>query len=279
VTTTLTAFPAGTPAPYVLVEIDDVPAAAATVTVWRSVGGRQWRVRGMIRIAADGASGLDFEAPFGVEMAYRVEHFDASGAFIGWSDPEVVTLTGLAGSHAWAHNPLDPTTSVQVTMMRDAARSLVRPIPVKKIQIPKRSVAVTLLGTRQGLSGVRLDCYSESLENADRFDALFGGYDDSTVAIVCFRADPAMRLPPTLFVTVAEPEQIPYTYLGNDSVKWRLQGDEASPPAEALVVALLEYADFTAFYSEAPYGDYAAFTAAYADYTQASRDYSISGSA
>ena len=42
--------------------------------------------------------------------------FDAVGDFIGWSELEVVTLTGLVGPDAWAHNPLDPTTSVRVKL-------------------------------------------------------------------------------------------------------------------------------------------------------------------
>ena len=52
--------------------------------------------------------------------------------------------------------------------------------------------------------------------------------------------------------------------------------DEVAPPVEAVIRALLDYADFEAYYSDVG-GDYAAFTAAYADYAQAQVDYSIAG--
>lgn len=274
-TLTLTIDPAGDPSPFIDVLAEDFPGGVETVTVWRTVAGRAFKVRGLVGVSAGGTvTTRDFEAPFDVESSYRVEQFDSAGEFVSWSDPEVATLTG--DGRTWIHNPVDPATAVQVDMLSTAADELVRPIDSEVFRIRGRSAGVTLFGTRWGLTQVVLDCLTHSLLDAARFDALFGGYDDSeTVPILCIRTPPAMLLPPTLFAVVAAPRQIAWDNTDPlETVKWGLVGDEVSPPAEAVVIALLGYDDFTAFYA-----DYDAFEAAYTDYQEAQRDYSIAGTA
>lgn len=266
--------PDTTAAPFVQVDVTP-PGGAEFVTVWRTAGGREFKVRGLVNVVADGASARDYEVPIGTEASYRPQYFDADGEFVAWGTPVTVTIPAEPDSYAWVHNPLDPSTSVRVVMRGNAANKLSRPLNTQTFRVPGRSAAVALVGTRSGLQSVVLDCETDTLIDADRFDALFGGYDDdATVPILCWRTNPAMRLPPTLFALIVDPQQIPHTQFGHEFVDWKLSGDEVSPPAEALVVALLDYADFTAFYAT-----YAAFTAAYTDYTEASRDYSIAGTA
>lgn len=271
-----------TATPYVRVDVNTVPAAAVTLTGWRTVAGREMKVRGLVDVAADGASVLDYEAARGVESSYRVQYFNSAGEFIGWSTPEVVTLPATGAVYdAWFHNPLDPSTSVKVELRGQGERSLRRPIDVETFRPANRSVGVAIFrGPRRGFEGLVLDCMTTSVEDETRFDALFGGYDDATVPIVCIRAAPQAKLPPVLFALIADPQMAPYDGADFDALMpWRLTGNEVAPPAAALVVALLSYADFTAFYTALGAGDYAGFTAAYLDYTEASRDYSIAGAA
>lgn len=276
--TTITLDPQspGSTAPYIDILAESFDPGTDTVTVWRTAGGRSFRVRGLVGVSAAGTVTIrDFEAGTGVESSYRVEQFDSAGDFIAWSDSEVAELPDTA-PYAWFHNPLDPSTAVKVRMLNGAAGVLAREVDAEQLRPIGRSVGVAYFGARRGLGRVVLDCIVETEADADAFDALFGGYDDvSTVPILCIRTPPAMRLPPTLFALIGIPEQIPLDFAGGgEATKWALLGDEIAPPPEAIVTSLLGYDDFTAFYS-----DYAAFTAAYPDYRDATRDYTIAGTA
>lgn len=275
-TLALTAYPDGEPAPYVDVLAEDFDPGVETVTVWRVVGGRSYRVRGLVRVSSGGIVTVrDFEVGLGVTSQYRVQQFDGAGEFVSWSDPEPVAMPDPE-PFAWIHNPLDPSTSLRVRMLAPVGDELLRPVNVEVLRAQGRSLGVSFFGARSGLQKVVLDCLTETAADAARFDGLFGGYDDlDTVPILCIRAPRSTHLPATMFAAVADPVQAPFNFgEGGEDTVWRLTGDEVSPPPEAVVTSLLGYDDFTAFYS-----DYAEFTAAYADYREAQRDYSIAGTA
>lgn len=257
------------PAPSVEILVDDIPAGVDTFTVTRTAAGRTFRVRGLVgALAAGGASQRDYEAPFEVPLTYQAEWFTA-GLSVGFSDPTTITLPGLDAGRAWFHDPLTPDSSVCVQLLNGAAAEIVRSSESDSLSVPRRSVGFVLPGTRGGVSGVVLDSYTETREDSERFDALFGGYDSDSLSIVCVRTLPETWLPPTLFAYVGSPAQRP---LGTDgeSVYWALTGDETTPPAPAFITPLLTYADFTAFYDS-----YADFADSYGTYLDASRDYGI----
>lgn len=269
----VTAAPTGTPSPFVDVLVDVIPDGVSRVTAWRVVGGRRFKARGLVDVlAAGGVTVRDYEAPFLVPSNYQVEYFDAAGSTTGYSDTATTTLTGLAPNEAIFHNPLDPASAVRVTLVQGAAASINRSTEGAVAQMPGRSVGLTFPGTRSGVQGVVLDCYTATREDGERFDALFGGYDSDALSIVCVRSRPETWLPPTLFAFVGKPGLQP---IGNDgeAVRWALSGDETTPPTPAVITPLLTYEDFTAFYSS-----YEVFGSSYPDYLTASRDYSVKGS-
>jgi hypothetical protein len=269
---TLTPSWSSRPAPFVEILVDGIPAGVDSFTVYRKVGGRTFPVRGMVKaLAAGGASQRDYEAPFNVRMTYLAEWF-TDGLSVGFSEPVTTTLYGLEEVWAWFHNPLDPQSSVKVRLLLGAAAQIVRNTDGTVLSIPGRSVGLTLPGTRGGVKQVVLDCYTDTKEDTEKFDALFGGYDDDALSIVCVRALPETWLPPTLFAFVASPVKRP---LGNQGQRatWGVTGDETVPPAPAFITPLLTYQHFTDFYAA-----YDQFTAAYPTYLDASRDYSIVGS-
>lgn len=274
-TVTITPMAVTAPSPNVEVFLSAVDAGVATVTVWRTVRGRTMKVRGLVNVpAASGVSGLDFEVPPGYAASYSAQQFDSSGNFVSYTTPVAVTLPDLGRNLAWFHNPLDPTTAVQMKMAEGSGAALVRATNASVQAVQGRSVGVAMFGVRGGLKQVVLDCVAETAAQADAFDALFGAYDDvTTVPILCIRTPSIMRLPSPLFAVVGDPAQMPANFAnGGSATQFGLTGDEVSPPPEAVVVTLLGYDDFTAFYA-----DYAAFTAAYPDYQTATRDYSIAG--
>lgn len=271
-TISVTAFPAGTPRPFVEVVVDSVPVGTVRLTVWRVVKGRRFKVRGMVNsLAAGGVTERDYECPFMVEASYQAEFFDALGLPLGYSETVTATLTGLGADEAWIHNPLDPSSAVKVRMLAGAAAEITRSTAATTALIPGRSVGLSFPGTRTGVTGVALDCYTATRDDGERFDALFGGYDSDALSIVCVCTRPEMWLPPTLFAFVSKPGMRP-NRSGGEDLQWVFTGDETTPPTPAVITPLLTYDDFTAFYST-----YVAFTAAYPDYLTASRDYSVIG--
>lgn len=275
-TITLAEEPTGTPAPYVDIIVDDFPVGVSTVTVWRTAKNRAFRVRGLVNVSTAGVVTIrDFEAPWGVELSYRAEQFDSSGNFVSWSDAETITLTAPDVDVAWLHNPFDPSTSVRVDVTIGAARDVVRPNNAELFRPKGRSAPIVISDTRSGVTGVLLTVTTVTLNDADKIDDLFGGYDDGTVPIIVIRTHPLFRLPQPFFAYCDQPRMLAAaTRAGGEFVDFELTADEVAPPVEASVTALLDYADFTAAYA-----DYAAFTAAYADYAEATRDYSIAGTA
>lgn len=261
------------PAPFVDVLLEDIPAGVDTFRVRRTADRRTQLVRGMVDLPnLGGASKRDFEAPFGRPVTYQAEYFTA-GISTGFSAAVSTSLYGLTGSWAWFHDPLDPRTAVKVRLLRDAAGELTRGIDSSAFAVPGRSVGITMPGMRGGLQKVVLDCFTETREEAEKLDALFGAYDDeNALAIICVRSLPETWLPGTLFAFVGAPTLRRVDSLGKKA-KWGLVGDETTAPAPAFITPLLTYADFTAFYDT-----YADFTAAYPDYLTASRDYSIASS-
>jgi hypothetical protein len=267
------------PAPRVDVFLQDAPTFLSSFTVWRTAEGRTFRVRGLVAIST--ASGIgtvqDYEAPFGILATYRAEFFDSTGASVGFTDDFSVTLNPLAMEawSAWFHNAIDPASSVKVELQGQDRQVLKRPLDYEIFRVRGRSVGVAVFnGGRHGYEGLVLDCVTLTAADESRFDDLFGEYDDDeTVPIICVRSMPGSRLPATLFAVVGSPaKDFPDGANLGERMWWSLVGDETAPPPEAFVVALLSYADFSAFFSS-----YASFTSSYSSYTAATRDYTKAG--
>jgi hypothetical protein len=245
----LTVFVDAAPCPRVLVSFGRLLAGAAFVTVYRIGGGRTFRVRGAVMAAAAGSfARFDFEVPFGLQVFYRAEMFDASGVSLGFTPSSSVTVDVL---ETWVHNPLDPSGATVVAFRDSAARDLVRPVEGEVLYPQGRRVGVVVSGQRRGLSGVVLDVVTDTVAAANRFAALCGSYDTVTVPVACFRvgALDRVRLPRPLFASMLDVSEQDMNYvLGGTQITFAVKGDEVAPPAEALLIPLLTRADVNAFY-------------------------------
>jgi hypothetical protein len=247
----LTPFADALPCPRVLVAFSVFEPGTTTVTVYRIAGGRTFRVRGAVRAAvAGGLSRYDFEAPFGLELFYRAEMFDAAGVSLGFTGTGSVVLDV---AETWVHNPLDPAGATTVALRDNALRDLVRPSEGQVFYPQGRRVGVVVAGQRRGLSGVVLDLIVDSVDQADRFQVMAGGgYDGSLPPVGCFRVGAAdrLRVPRPLFASLLEVSEQDMNYvLGGTQITFAVQGDEVAPPAEALIIPLLTRADVNAFYN------------------------------
>ncbi|RKT33679.1 hypothetical protein DEU34_2283 [Microbacterium sp. AG1240] len=260
------------------------------------------QVRGMVRLPVSGAvSRIDFEVPFNAVVSYRAELFDGAGVSLGFTDPAVLgeTFSGLAPSEellpgslypeeslagagvispfTWMHNPLAPEGAVRVSMSDSAAAEISRPTPGAVVYPRGRRVGVMVSEPRRGLSGFVADVYCDSLEDADRVQAMLGDYNTTTVPVLCIRPglDFNARITAPLFLGVSDivEEGLTVRWGGSDLIQ-RISGDEVSPPVPGLFIPLLTYADLNAYYST-----YAAFNSDNASYLAASRRYELAGSA
>lgn len=275
-TISATALPAGSPAPHIRVDVDSLAVGTTTLTLTRTVGRRDFKVRGAVRVPVSGGfSTLDVEAPFGVASTYRAEQFGADGLSLGFTPTAVATLeVGVA----WIHNPLDPHGAVQIDIDDSSGRALTRVSSGEVLYPQNRTLGVLIAGPRRGLSGVELFLSTSSTVTADEFQDMLGGYSESdqTTPILCIRAPQTFtRLPPTFFAAVLELTEKPVTvHMGGQLIEYQASGEEVSPPYPGLVVPLLTRNDIDAFYATRN-----ALDAAYAKRLDIDRDYSLAGTA
>lgn len=246
----LTVFPAaGGAGPSVELFFSALPSGAASVTVYRSSGGRQVPVRGAIRASTAGQfTRRDGEVPFGVQATYRAESFNSAGTSLGYTSSASITVDEPG---TWVHNPLDPTGATQVFFLDSAARNLSRPTEAEVVYPQGRRVGVVLSGQRRGLQGVKLDVMVDDTRSADKLQTMLGGYNSDTVPVLCFRvgAEDRVRLPRPLFAAVLDAREQDMTYVyGGTQIAFEMEGDEVAAPAPGLFISLLTRADVNAFY-------------------------------
>ena len=249
--------PASDDAPCARVDvlIEGLAPEVTEATLWKTVAGRRSAVRGALNTAVSGVlSTIDFEAPLDVEATYQAQLY-ASGVEAGWSDAVSTRVVSPYWPDGFPriliHNPLDPATAVWVHPGRAAFSSLPRPTPGEVRWSEGARLGMVQSGRRRGLTGVPFDVVTETREDADRFDALFGTVDTPRLPILCVRVPEELqflRMPPVWFAGVLDVEPMPDTTIGSGQVVWRMVADEVAAPVPSLVTPLLTRADIAAYY-------------------------------
>jgi hypothetical protein len=270
----LTATPAtdASPAPRIIVTVDDLPPAITTLTMFRLADGRTFKVRGAVSVPVAGGFAVpDVEAPFQVAAGYRVQMF-ASGVDQGYS---VTVSTTLTVTDCWVHNTLDPTGAVMIDITDASGKSLNRPIDGEVFYPEGRSLGVLISGRRRGLQGVDMFFSTLDATVATKFEAMLGGYtdDDQMIPILCVRTPPYLDIPRTFYAGMLSPRKLPINvHMGGTLRNWAASADELAPPAPGLVVALLSRDDIDFFYATRN-----AIDAAYSSRLALDRDYTKAG--
>jgi hypothetical protein len=270
----LTAVAAMAPVPHVELVFTGLDPAAVTATVYRIADGRTTRVRGLIDVDASGGfGGIDTEAPtYGVPVSYRAQLFAADGSDLGFTES---STTAVEFYQAVIHQPLDPRRAAVVDLRPEFAQTIQRSRMGDIVYPLGRPRGVWVSTGSKGITGLDLTVVTDTLEQADALLSVWGKGDDVQIPVICLRVDPVLRLPMPLFAAVPEPvEQRPNPYAAENTIDWPLKGDEVDPPAEAIVQALLTYADL-----EAVFPDYDSLEAAYLTYLDMETDFDLAGSA
>jgi len=247
---TLTPYLDENPAPRVEVLFNSFASGTTAVTVYRLAQGREFRVRGAVRAATAGSlTRVDNEIPFGIDVTYRAEMFNAAGLSLGYTDSAKIRVNV---DSMWVHNPLDPRGAIRAMFRATAARSIARPTEGEVFYPMGRRVGVVIAGQRRGVSEVALDLVVDDVATADAFQAMLGDYASTTVPTLCFRlgSKDRVRLPRPFFAATLDVEEQDQTYaIGGETIAYRVKGDEVSPPAPGLLIPLLTRADLNAYYA------------------------------
>lgn len=265
----LVAVPTMSPVPHVEITFPEIDAGATRATVYRLGGDRVMKVRGLIDVAASGGfGGIDTEPPFNVPITYRAEMFDAAGKSLGYTESSTTTVE-FRGTVI--HQPIDPERAVQVRLAVDAVPSTVRPFEGDIVRPIGRPVPVYVGTGRTGLTGVVLNALTLTAGDDAAMSAVFGGYEDVQLPVLCVRSSLPTGLPGTLFIVVQQPERVPQdAQTGGTTVKWLLTGDEVAPPVENIVGALLAYSDI-----ENAFTSYSAVENGYLTYLDLETDFDL----
>ena len=236
---------------------DAVPAGVAFATVRRSVGGAsETDVRDAIKIPVSGAlSRFDYEAPMDADLTYRAQWFDEGGVDAGFSEPATTRVVGPwfadGRPRVLLHNPLDPRTAVWVHPGAGWASALSRPTPGEVRWSHGARLGMVQSGRRRGLTEVQLDVVTDTREDAERVDALFGTETSPRLPVLCVRIPESLRLtrlPPVWFAAVLERTAL-RDPVGTDEVVWRMSADQVEAPVPTLVIPSLSRADIAAYYA------------------------------
>lgn len=237
--------------PSIELLFEGLPEGTATITLWRFADGTQKRVRGAVeKTVADGFSVIDYEAPFGVPVAYRAECFDATGQQIAWTE---TATTSLDEPGMWIHNPLDPQGATRVEFTAAATREITYPNLGESLQMAGERAVLFMAGTQAGIRGVDLSIATDTVADRDRVMTMLGWRDKPLPPILCYRigANHRVPLPRTFFAAVPEMVMRDVNVVWGGSVTHFVgEGDETLPPAEGIVTPTLTYGHVNASYSK-----------------------------
>lgn len=250
---TLTPYLDADPCPRVEVFFPSFTAGTATVTVYRLAAGRTFDVRGAVRAATAGQlTRIDNEVPFNMPVTYRAEQFNAAGISLGFTDSTTVTLT-VADS--WMHNPLDPQGAAKVDLGGGTGGVVSMPTPGVVSYPLGRRVGVVVSEPRRGVAGLPVDVRTRSDADADRIQAMVGGYGNNTVPLVCLRLGTQhqrMRVTQPLFLSVLDLTEVDvnHQWVGDGGeLAHTFTGNEVAPPIPGLFIPLLRRKDVNAYYA------------------------------
>jgi hypothetical protein len=270
----LTAYVDAAPCPRVEVFFPSFVAGTASVTVYRLAGGQERQMRGAVKAPTGGTfTRIDFEVPFNIPATYRAEQFNALGVSLGFTPSASVTVVS---ARSWMHNPLNPDGSVQIQLGGDSASSVVRPTPGTVSRPLGRRVGVVLSEPRRGVSGLQLDVRTQTVEDADAVQAMFGGTGAPPVVCIRLGADyDRMRVPQPLFLSALSVAEVDINYQwGGGEISHPIEGDEVDPPIPGLFIPLLRAKDINVSFATAAALNASALTAA-----DINRRYDLAGAA
>lgn len=220
----------GRPSPSVDVLVEGV--TGATINVWRSWDGQRVELRGAKTTNVLGASMFwtDYEAPFGIPVAYQATTYSSTRAAI---ESVQSANTELVVDDTWVSDPLSPSVATTVTLHRDSARTMTYRMPMQIAPVSGSAFPVAIMGTRQAAADVSLLVQSKTWQRHEEARNVLG-----SAGVVLFR-QPAVRaalvqLPPLAYLAIGDLQANPVT---SGLMYLTMTATLVAPPTNDIVLA------------------------------------------
>ena len=146
-----------------------------------------------------------------------------------------------------------PRAGTPVMWTDSALRDIDRPTDSEVVFARGATYGTAVGSARRGIVGVNLEMATDTLEQADKVQALLGSPGNELPPVLCVRkgaGEGFARIPATLFVHVGSINEMDFTVrFGGENVVHQTSGTEVRPPAKKLGTPLLTLADLDAFYA------------------------------
>lgn len=243
------------PCPGVEIYFATLDGDAATITVWRIADGVREEVRGALRASVAGDFVVtDWEAPFGVEITYVGEIYDAGGASVSGAQASIM----IDVQDVWFQDQVDPELSFSLRFAEDTAAWLLRG-SVAQIARTRRTTKQFVFGRPRpflqnfGLGAIESLAVSVLTETEQHMQTMLALAQVSPIVV---RTPPAFAsLPRVLSADVPRPIAEPFDQGNGDAFShvWLLTLDEVEPVSKALIRPLVTWGDWEAAFPEADY--------------------------
>jgi hypothetical protein len=233
------------PMPSVEVYVSGLGSGTPTaISVYRIADGETSLVRGGFKTAASGAFTItDFEAPFGVPVAYYTETFNASGVSQGLSAQATITLSV---NQVWMHDPVDLSNAMAVDVSgqgsivlgAESFSTIKRGYQYNRSNvIGKRKPVVQFYGEK-AIDGLEFTLITDNAGVSEVEDIL-------STSPVCVRTPAVFTNLPRLLYGVLEATQTPLNWHNaSDSAKltsWAMSFNETEAQSLAVVINFYTY--------------------------------------
>lgn len=206
----------------VLFTAADLHASVSTATVLQISSSGEHEVRGTERMpAVGGVFAVDYEIPPGVDVAYRVDQFDAAGNRLGLSSA-VTGRVDIPRDLVIVQDPLAPLRAVRVDVPPEFASELRKR---RDMALYRRGTdTIALMGEQGLLEQVPLHLNTRTREAA----VVLGQILDEGDVLV--RTMPGIvDLPGLFYCAVSEPMRQPVDVeFGGEWIRWSMSADEVS---------------------------------------------------
>ena len=232
---------ATTAPPSVDIGVTSLPSGTASVLIERLWESTSAPIRDDGTVAGLTGHAVDYDAPVGRPMSWRVTALSASGGTLEQGTSWQVTIAAPAAGWCWISDPMAPRGAMLLPLAvdSDAVRSYAA--DVKAVPVSGASTPQAIGGVRQVASDWPLIIGTDTAADAAAFEVLISGGQ-----VLLLRADPATMPHRTGVVFLAVPTFVRHNYLPAAFVDWEGSGFEALGPAIPSAVVSRAYSDLKA---------------------------------
>lgn len=225
--------------PRVEVLVSMIPAAAVRLTITRVDVDQTRTLPGSLATAGDTKLVVDWDAPTGSPLTYRVDAYDAAGTKVDTAVTTAAALPDPLIGQAWISDPLSEGSAVLAQLLdAETDRSRVRKLDSASFTPLGAQVPIQSIATARQAASLQLDVLAD-IGDAPALRSLLGQ------PILCVRPPSSAQLPPVFYGVADQVTEQPFRRYGMDASqafsRFTLTLDATRAPSMAAVIARWTY--------------------------------------